>query len=93
VLTSLAAEHPPRKVDRDEVFLECTKSTCPVCKVVVDAQVHVRVHLRVAVDQRLEPAVFLAPLAAVPSPQKSCAGSIFQTGHSRPRGRNWAMRG
>ena len=34
---------PPRqKVDRDEVFLEYTKSICPVCKVVVDAEVNVR---------------------------------------------------
>jgi 7,8-dihydro-6-hydroxymethylpterin dimethyltransferase len=31
-----------RKVDRDEVFIEYTKSICPVCKVVVDAQVNVR---------------------------------------------------
>ncbi len=30
------------KVDRDEVFLEYTKSVCPVCKVVVDGQVNVR---------------------------------------------------
>jgi uncharacterized radical SAM superfamily Fe-S cluster-containing enzyme len=28
--------------DRDEVFLEYTKSICPVCKVVVDAEVNVR---------------------------------------------------
>ncbi|MFC4377350.1 radical SAM protein [Nocardia halotolerans] len=28
--------------DRDEVFLEYTKSICPVCKVVVDAQVNIR---------------------------------------------------
>src|SRR5215813_4475923 len=34
---------PPRqKVDRDEVFLEYTKSICPVCKTVVDAEVNVR---------------------------------------------------
>jgi len=33
---------PPTKVDRDEVFLEYTKSICPVCKVVVDAQVNIR---------------------------------------------------
>jgi uncharacterized radical SAM superfamily Fe-S cluster-containing enzyme len=33
---------PRRKVDRDEVFLEYTKSICPVCKVVVDAEVNVR---------------------------------------------------
>ncbi len=32
----------PRKVDRDEVFLEYTKSICPVCKVVMDAQVNTR---------------------------------------------------
>jgi 7,8-dihydro-6-hydroxymethylpterin dimethyltransferase len=31
-----------RKVDRDEVFLEYTKSICPVCKVVVDAEINVR---------------------------------------------------
>lgn len=30
------------KRDRDEVFLEYTKSICPVCKVVVDAQVNAR---------------------------------------------------
>jgi uncharacterized radical SAM superfamily Fe-S cluster-containing enzyme len=30
------------KIDRDEVFLEYTKSICPVCKVVVDAEVNVR---------------------------------------------------
>jgi hypothetical protein len=30
------------KVDRDEVFLEYTKSICPICKVVVDGQVNVR---------------------------------------------------
>ena len=31
-----------RKVDRDEVFVEYTKSICPVCKVVVDGQVNIR---------------------------------------------------
>ena len=31
-----------QKVDRDEVFLEYTKSVCPVCKAVVDAQVNIR---------------------------------------------------
>src|SRR3990170_6221816 len=31
-----------RKVDRDEVFIEYTKSICPVCKIVVDGQVNVR---------------------------------------------------
>lgn len=30
------------KKDRDEVFVEYTKSICPVCKVVVDAQVNIR---------------------------------------------------
>ncbi len=33
---------PRRKVDRDEVFLEYTKSICPVCKTVVDAEVNVK---------------------------------------------------
>jgi uncharacterized radical SAM superfamily Fe-S cluster-containing enzyme len=30
------------RVDRDEVFLEYTKSVCPVCKAVVDAEVNAR---------------------------------------------------
>jgi hypothetical protein len=30
------------KVDREEVFLEYTKSVCPMCKTVVDAEVNVR---------------------------------------------------
>jgi uncharacterized radical SAM superfamily Fe-S cluster-containing enzyme len=30
------------RVDRDEVFLEQTKSVCPVCKAVVDAEVNAR---------------------------------------------------
>jgi 7,8-dihydro-6-hydroxymethylpterin dimethyltransferase len=30
------------KRDRDEVFVEVTKSICPVCKVVVDGQVNIR---------------------------------------------------
>src|ERR671918_319598 len=33
---------PGARVDRDEVFLEYTKSICPVCKAVVDAEVNVR---------------------------------------------------
>ena len=33
---------PAAKQDRDEVFVEYTKSICPVCKVVVDAQVNIR---------------------------------------------------
>jgi uncharacterized radical SAM superfamily Fe-S cluster-containing enzyme len=36
------AVSPPPKRDRDEVFVEYTKSICPVCKVVVDAQVNIR---------------------------------------------------
>jgi uncharacterized radical SAM superfamily Fe-S cluster-containing enzyme len=36
------AEPTKVKRDRDEVFLEYTKSICPVCKVVVDAQVNIR---------------------------------------------------
>jgi uncharacterized radical SAM superfamily Fe-S cluster-containing enzyme len=31
-----------RKRDRDEVFVEYTKSVCPMCKAVVDAQVNIR---------------------------------------------------
>jgi hypothetical protein len=40
--TAAALTDPPRKRERDEVFLEYTKSICPVCKVVVDAQVNIR---------------------------------------------------
>ena len=36
------ATAPRQKLDRDEVFLEYTKSICPVCKAVVDAEVNVR---------------------------------------------------
>jgi len=32
----------PAKTDRDEVFVEYTKSICPVCKAVLDAQVNIR---------------------------------------------------
>jgi 7,8-dihydro-6-hydroxymethylpterin dimethyltransferase len=28
--------------DRDEIFIECTRSICPVCKAVLDAEVNVR---------------------------------------------------
>ncbi|TDO30421.1 hypothetical protein EV643_13835 [Kribbella sp. VKM Ac-2527] len=31
-----------QKQDRDEVFVEFTRSICPVCKVVIDAQVNIR---------------------------------------------------
>src|SRR5581483_5477447 len=41
----------PRKVDRDEVFVEYAKSICPVCKVVVDAEVNIR-HDRVYLRKR-----------------------------------------
>ncbi len=30
------------RVDRDEVFVEYTKSICPVCKIVTDAEINVR---------------------------------------------------
>jgi 7,8-dihydro-6-hydroxymethylpterin dimethyltransferase len=33
---------PQQKQERDEVFVEYTKSVCPVCKAVVDAQVNIR---------------------------------------------------
>ena len=33
---------PKLKVDRDEVFLEYTRSICPICKMVIDAEVNVR---------------------------------------------------
>ncbi len=33
---------PPRRVDRDEVFLELTRSVCPVCKRVIDAELNAR---------------------------------------------------
>ena len=32
----------PDRADRDEVFLEYTKSICPVCKSVIDAEVNAR---------------------------------------------------
>lgn len=32
----------PSRIDRDEVFLELTKSICPVCKAVIDAQLNIR---------------------------------------------------
>jgi len=38
----MAVEIRRSKVDRDEVFLEETRSICPVCKRVVDAEVNVR---------------------------------------------------
>ncbi|MEW6473840.1 MAG: radical SAM protein [Actinomycetota bacterium] len=41
-MTTRDAAAPSQKVDRDEVFLEYTKSICPVCKTVVDGQVNVR---------------------------------------------------
>jgi tetraether lipid synthase len=44
-MTETTAEVPaPRRhrVDRDEVFLEYTKSVCPVCKAVIDAEVNAR---------------------------------------------------
>src|SRR6266508_1831646 len=38
----MALAEQGRRVDRDEVFLEYTKSICPVCKAVVDAEVNIR---------------------------------------------------
>ena len=38
----MTAVEPVVKRDRDEVFLEYTKSICPVCKTVIDAEVNVR---------------------------------------------------
>jgi uncharacterized radical SAM superfamily Fe-S cluster-containing enzyme len=38
----VAILRPLPRVDRDEVFLEQTKSICPVCKAVVDAEVNAR---------------------------------------------------
>jgi uncharacterized radical SAM superfamily Fe-S cluster-containing enzyme len=38
----MALTEQREKVDRDEVFLEYTKSICPVCKAVVDAEVNIR---------------------------------------------------
>src|SRR5262245_28695001 len=38
----MATVEPRAKVDRDEIFLEYTKSICPVCKTVIDAEVNVR---------------------------------------------------
>ena len=31
-----------QKIDREEVFLELTKSVCPICKTVIDAEVNIR---------------------------------------------------
>ncbi len=41
-MTERVAESTPAKQDRDEVFVDSTRSICPVCKVVVDAQVNIR---------------------------------------------------
>lgn len=35
-------DHTPERRDREEVYLEYTKSICPICKDVVDGQVNVR---------------------------------------------------
>ena len=37
-----ATEKQSARIDRDEVFLELTKSICPVCKRVIDAEVNIR---------------------------------------------------
>ena len=36
------AHKKPRKRDRAEVFLEATRSICPVCKEVINAEVNIR---------------------------------------------------
>jgi uncharacterized radical SAM superfamily Fe-S cluster-containing enzyme len=41
-MTERVAESTPAKQDRDEVFVEFTRSICPVCKVGFDAQVNIR---------------------------------------------------
>ncbi len=47
-MTEVERAAPPKggparlKQDRDEVFIEFTRSICPVCKVVVDAPVNIR---------------------------------------------------
>ena len=38
---AVAPEHPVKR-DRDEVFLELTRSICPVCKRVIDAEINAR---------------------------------------------------
>jgi uncharacterized radical SAM superfamily Fe-S cluster-containing enzyme len=51
--TSGFANRSGNRVDRDEVFLEYTKSVCPVCKAVIDAEVNIRddkVYLRKTCD-------------------------------------------
>ena len=42
IAASVGCTSSRARVDRDEVFLEYTKSVCPVCRVVVDAQVNIR---------------------------------------------------
>lgn len=41
-IVSRSASNGSVKVDRDEVFLELTKSICPLCKRVIDAEVNIR---------------------------------------------------
>jgi tetraether lipid synthase len=42
ITMTAAATNRGGRVDRDEVFLEYTKSICPVCKTVIDAEVNVK---------------------------------------------------
>jgi uncharacterized radical SAM superfamily Fe-S cluster-containing enzyme len=35
-------DHPREREERDEIFIESTKSICPVCKIVLDAEINVR---------------------------------------------------
>jgi 7,8-dihydro-6-hydroxymethylpterin dimethyltransferase len=75
------------KQDRDEVFLEYTKSICPVCKVVVDGQVNIRagkVYLRKRCAQHgwFEALVYGDAAAYVASSRFNKPGTIplmFQT--------------
>jgi len=41
-MTAVVPRRAATKVDRDEVFVEFTRSICPVCKAVIDAQVNIR---------------------------------------------------
>ncbi|HYZ78488.1 MAG TPA: hypothetical protein VE596_14065 [Gaiellaceae bacterium] len=62
-----------QKVDRDEVFLEYTKSICPVCKAVVDAEVNIRdnrVLLRSAAQS-----TGASRRSSTPTPSSTCASS------------------
>ena len=46
-------ENPAGGIGREEVFLEYTKSICPVCKAVIDASVDIRESLARVAQQGL----------------------------------------